>query len=173
MSQTPGGTLALDGTWTVPATVIISGDGEIVKQGAGSVRIDSANTFTRGLVINSGTLEIGNNEAFGIPSAVITINGGGLRAAGAARQVANPVLVNNDFILGRSTDLNGGLTLTKDVTIIANNFDGAANNPSSLSAISGNFRVAFAQGPQGSEPGRWLSTVRIPTVAAPPSLPAV
>ncbi|RYD80012.1 MAG: PEP-CTERM sorting domain-containing protein, partial [Verrucomicrobiaceae bacterium] len=107
------------------------------------------NTSTRGLVINEGTLEIGNNEAFGIATAAITINGGIIRAAGAARQIANPIVVNNDFTLGRLTDLNGGLTLTKDVTITANNFDGAANNPSILSAISGDFRLTLAQGPQG------------------------
>ncbi|RYD76830.1 MAG: hypothetical protein EOP84_16380, partial [Verrucomicrobiaceae bacterium] len=53
----PGGTLVLDGSGTIPAAATLSGDGTIVKEGTGTVRIDAVNTSTRGLVINEGTLE--------------------------------------------------------------------------------------------------------------------
>jgi fibronectin-binding autotransporter adhesin len=152
-----GGTFALDGNWTVPLAIAgIFGDGKIVKQGAGSVRIDSANTFTKGLTLDAGTLEIGNDLALGDPTGLITINGGNLRAAGQMRNVPNPVLVNGNFILGRLTNLNGGITLGADATIAANNPDGAANNPSSLSSITGNFRVTFAEGNFGVGTGAFM-----------------
>jgi fibronectin-binding autotransporter adhesin len=142
-----GGTFALDGNWTVPiGSAGITGEGKIVKQGTGSVRLDSVNTFTKGLTIEAGTLEIGNDQALGDPTGLITINGGNIRAAGQMRNVPNPILVNGSFTLGRLTNLNGGITLGADATISANNPDGAANNPSSLSSITGNFRVTFAEG---------------------------
>jgi fibronectin-binding autotransporter adhesin len=127
----------------------IFGDGKILKQGTGSVRINSANTFTNGFTLEAGTLEIGNDQALGAATGLITINGGNLRAAGQMRNVPNPVLVNGNFILGRLTNLNGGITLGADATISADNPDGAANNPSALSSIAGNFRVTFAEGTFG------------------------
>lgn len=151
-----GGTLAFDGSPVVDA--VISGNGTIVKQGPGSARFNAVNTFTNGFTLNEGTLEIGNDLALGDPASPLRINGGNVRAAGAAREVPNPVIVNNNFVLGRLTNLNGGLTLAADATITANNPDGAANNPSNVSAITGNFRVSFAEGVPGIGTGAIVVT---------------
>ncbi len=142
----PGGTLGLDGNWAMNA--LISGDGKVVKDGASTVRVNGANTYLGGFILNAGTMELGSNTATGDPTGLITINGGIIRAAGAARALANPVLVNASFTLGRLTDLNGTITLAADATITANNFDGAANGNSILGPIGGNFRATFAEGPQ-------------------------
>ena len=153
-----GGTLALDGTVVIPGVVTnaegivtsvgvtISGTGTLLKQGTGSARINSANTFTGDLVLDSGILEVGHDQALGDATALITINGGNLRAASATREIPNPVLINGDFTLGRQTNLNGDITLGANVTLTANNPDGTFNTTSALGNVSGPFSLTIQQG---------------------------
>jgi fibronectin-binding autotransporter adhesin len=150
------GTLGLKGTTVVNGP--ISGDGTILVEGQDTVTLTGVNTFTKGITLNSGTLGVGGDQSLGDPTGVITVNGGILRASGAARQIANPVVANGSFTLGRLTHLNGGITLNANATITANNFDAAANNPSNIGAITGNFRVSFDQGPQGIGTGALVIT---------------
>jgi autotransporter-associated beta strand protein len=154
-----GGTLALDGVVTLPgptATTIgavISGNGTIRKQGTGVATISSPSTFTGTVILDSGTLQIGNNTALGDPTASIRINGGTIRAAGATREIPNAVQINGDFTLGRQTNLNGDITLTKDVTLTADNPDGTFNTTSALGPVSGPFRLTIRQGAFGMGAG--------------------
>ena len=149
-----GGTLVLDGTLT--ANSVIDGDGPIVKQGTGTVTLAGVNTFTNGITVEDGTLQLGGDFVLGAPTVPLRMNGGGVRAAGATREVPNPVMVNNSFVLGRQTNLNGGLALTVDAAIIASNPDGPANNTSSLSAITGDYRVTFAEAGSGIGTGAFI-----------------
>ncbi len=126
---------------------VITGTGGIVKTGNNTLTLSGGNSQTGSTTINAGTLGIGNNAAFG--TGTIIMNGGIIRASGAGRVLTNPVTINGSFTLGRLTDLTGPITLNADATITANNFDGPANNPSNLAAIGGNFRIGFAEGPQG------------------------
>jgi fibronectin-binding autotransporter adhesin len=161
-----GGTLGLDGATVIPglvpatetavgsAGVTISGNGIIRKQGPGSARINSSNlSFTGTVIVDSGILEVGNNEALGAPTAQIRINGGNLRAAGATREIPNPVSIHGDFTLGRQTNLNGNITLAADVTLTANNPDGTFNTTSALGPVSGPFRLTIQQGSFGMGAG--------------------
>lgn len=128
---------------------LISGPGALtINAGNFTLTLSGVNGGLSGLItLNSGTLGIGNNGTLGFGP--IVINGGILRAAGAARIISNPVTVNGSFTLGRLTDFSNVVTLGANVTITANNFDGPANNNSRFNAgIDGPFTVTFAQGPQ-------------------------
>ena len=142
------GRLVFDGDSTINGP--ISGNGVVVKQGPGTVTFAGANTFTNSFVLNDGILGIGNAQALGDPAAVITINGGNLRASGQARTVLNPITVNGSFILGRLTDLLGPITLTADATITGSNPDSVANNNSLLGPVGGAFRLTLAEGSGGA-----------------------
>jgi fibronectin-binding autotransporter adhesin len=141
-----GGTLALTGTTNIAGP--ISGDGPILKHGPDTVTLTGDNSGYFGTItLNSGALGIGSNTALG--TGPIVINGGILRASGAARVVANLVTANAGFTLGRLTDFANPLTLGAAITITANNFDGAANADSRFNGgITGPFGVTFAEGPQ-------------------------
>ena len=58
-------------TWTGP----VGGTGGLVKQGTGTLRLNSASSFTGGLVLQSGSIELGANQAAGAAIGGLTING--------------------------------------------------------------------------------------------------
>jgi autotransporter-associated beta strand protein len=70
----------------------------LVKAGNGFLRLNGNNTFTGGVTLNAGVLQIGGNTALG--SGTLTINGGGILPRVATRTLANPVTVNSNFDLG-------------------------------------------------------------------------
>ncbi len=71
----------------------------------GIVKLSGANTFSGGVVLNSGTLDLANARALGDRANSLTINGGNLRTA-SAQTVANNVTLNGNL------KLNGSSTLT-------------------------------------------------------------
>ncbi len=127
---------------------VISGPGGLTKNGPNTLTLSGVNSFTGPFTLNAGILGIGQNGALG--AGEIILNGGNLRAAGAARAMSNPVTVNGSFILGRVTDLNGPITLNADATITASNPDGLANGNSILGPVGGNFRLTLAEGSGGA-----------------------
>lgn len=54
---------------------VISGNGSLVSDGAGTWRLDGANTFVGTVTVNSGVLRMGNADAFGGATGY-TVNGG-------------------------------------------------------------------------------------------------
>ena len=135
---------------------VITGTGGIVKTGNNSLTLSGANTQTGTTTVSAGTLGIGSNGALG--TGPIVMNGGIIRAAGAARALSNPVTVNGSFTLGRLTDLNGTIALNADATITANNFDGPANGNSNLGPVGGAYRLTLAEGVQGIGTGALVIT---------------
>jgi fibronectin-binding autotransporter adhesin len=134
-SQTFAG---LEGAGTLTGTGIIAvygGDfsgvisgrgGRLVKDGADTLLLSGANTYTGGTTLIMGQLIAGNNKAFG--TGPLTINGGDLAASGAARTLANPAAVYGDFALGtgvaatnQNLTLRGAVTLYNIPTITVNN----------------------------------------------------
>ena len=121
------------------------GAGSVTIAGNNAVLLAGANTFTGGLNLNSGILQLGVGNAIG--TGALRINGGDLRAHGAERTVTNPVVLNGDFTLGRNIILSGAVTLANDVTITSANPDAQAAATSALSGvISGARGLAFAEG---------------------------
>jgi len=68
----------------------------------GLFRLEGANGFSGGVVLESGVLEIGNAGALG--SGTLTANGGILRST-ASMTVNNPVVVNSDLLLRTTSPL--------------------------------------------------------------------
>jgi len=113
--------------------------------GPGVITLSGVNDFTGGAFVNSGTVQIGNNAAFG--TGTLTINGGNIRATGADRTMSNAVSINNNFTLGRGTHFSGAVTLNNDITITSANPDVLAASTSSFTgAISGSRNLTFTEG---------------------------
>ena len=147
-SATPGALTIIQNGRDLTTAAPISGTGEFVKSGPNTLTLTGVGAFTGKTIINAGTLGLGANGVLG--SSEIVMNGGIIRASGAARALSNPVTVNGDFILGRLTDLNGAITLNANATITATNPDGLANNNSILGPVGGNFRLTLAEGAGGA-----------------------
>ena len=97
----------------------------VVKSDAGTWRLSGANTFTGGLTLNSGTLQLGDNAALGGSGNVFTINGGVINVT-AARTTTNNNAQNwnGDFTFVGSNTLNLGtgavaMNATRTVTVDA------------------------------------------------------
>ena len=89
--------------------------GFVVKNGTGSVSLNTANSYTGGTTLNAGTINV--NTATAIGSGALTITGGKLdNTSGAAITLTtnNAVNVNGDFTYVGSNDLNVG---TGNVTL--------------------------------------------------------
>ncbi len=149
INSTAAGALTINTTTRDLTTAApLSGAGEFVKNGDFTLTLTGVGSQTGKTIINAGTLGLGNNGVLG--SGEIVMNGGIIRASGAARVLSNPVTVNGSFTLGRLTDLVGSITLNADATITASNPDGVANNNSILGPVGGNFRLTLAEGAGGA-----------------------
>jgi autotransporter-associated beta strand protein len=110
MVNSPG-TLVLDGDWSnannTPFTRVVSGNGNLIKQGPGIVNIASANSYTGGTTVNSGTLLVTGS----VVGATIVNAGGILGGAGTldAVNVAGGTLAPGN---GIGTLTTGALTLS-------------------------------------------------------------
>ena len=79
---------------------IISGAGSITKNGTSTLRLSAANTFSGGVTLNSGTLDLVSNTTMlgNGTTSVFTINGGALdTSTGTARTLTNSQVWNGDF----------------------------------------------------------------------------
>ena len=124
---------------------VLSGTGSVVKDGDGKLTLTATNTYSGGTVLNAGTLGLGADNALG--SGTLTINGGTVRAEGAGRTLANDVILNGDFTLGRYTNLSGAVTLSSDITITSANPDSSPRANSWISGvISGAHALTFDEG---------------------------
>lgn len=70
----------------------------IIKTGTGGLKLDGTNTFTGGITLSAGILQLSNNAAFG--PGTLTVNGGTIIPRIATRNVSNPVSVGGDFTIG-------------------------------------------------------------------------
>jgi fibronectin-binding autotransporter adhesin len=83
----------------------------LTKAGSGTLLLSGPNTFSGGLTLTAGTLDLGDDAAAG--PGMITLNGGTIRAATAARTLSNAVTLGGDVTIGGSLPLtfNGDVTL--------------------------------------------------------------
>ena len=80
--------------------------GSLIKDGAGSLTISSANTYTGGTIINAGTVTLSGSGTLGAPASPVTVNGGTLDL-GAATRTRDTLSVGGD-----ASVVNGQLAVT-------------------------------------------------------------
>jgi fibronectin-binding autotransporter adhesin len=124
---------------------VVSGSGSLVKTAAGTLVLGGSNTFTGGLIVNAGTLQVASANALGSVSGAVTLNGGALDLDGFSLDIgalnsspgttvtmgtAALTIGNGDAnstIAGTITGAGGGLTINgTGATLLAgsNSFSG-------------------------------------------------
>ncbi len=137
-----GSALILNAVGNVTQTAAIGGSGGVTKQGAGTLTLSQANTYTGVTTVTTGVVSVQNNAAFGsvaggttvASGAAIEIDGSGLNIAepitsmigtgvssgGALRNVANSNEWSGAVVLGAGgatiNSVSGLLTLSGGIT---------------------------------------------------------
>ncbi|MBM4156596.1 MAG: PEP-CTERM sorting domain-containing protein [Lentisphaerae bacterium] len=98
-----------DGTGDLTLGRVMQGAFSVTKNGTGNLILSGTNTFTGGLVLNAGTLTLGNYVALGGAANVFTINGGTIDANAALTMANNNQQNwNGDFTFGGANTLDLG-----------------------------------------------------------------
>ncbi len=138
--------LASSQTWnvasgrTLTASGILSGGFSLTKSGAGTVTLTAPNSYTGGLVINSGivtTNAAASVSSGGTGTGPITVNSGGRLTLNSGVGTLNRALTLNQgslFFAGSGSDL----TFAGTIALAANSTIDATNNNSGFPAISAN-----------------------------------
>jgi len=112
----------------------IGGNGKLVKQGTGMLKLAGANTWSGGTELTAGTLQGDSVSAFGTGD--VYVSGGTLVAnAPAALKLA-----------GKYTQLSGSTTLELDLGGAAAGSQGSLSVASAATIAGGTLRVKFANG---------------------------
>ncbi|MCF3649366.1 beta strand repeat-containing protein [Synoicihabitans lomoniglobus] len=114
---------------------VVSGSGSITKEGAGTLSLNAANSFSGGLTLSSGLTTLGSNTAAG--TGTLTFAGGTVSALGGARTLTNTVSATGNIVIGGTNNLTFTGTIGLgggDRTIEVSNsgtttFAGAVSNP--------------------------------------------
>ncbi len=144
--KTGGGTLVLAQSNTFDGPATLSG---------GTLRLLEANAITGGVTVTSGTLAVGNDAALG--TADLRLSGGGLAADGAARTLANNIVVTSTGTLTGSQTLthngviSGSGSLSKTSTSVAelagdNSFTGSVTISGGILRVLSNTALGAAGG---------------------------
>ena len=128
-SSTADLTIGGAGSTTVQTTAI-SGYGKVIKDGAGTLTLSAANTYTGATAITGGTLALSGSGSINT-SKGITINGSGAQfLTGSSAAVVAPITLTQGTI-------GGSGTISTPVTIGANGILSPGNSPGSQSYTSG------------------------------------
>ncbi|GHU41963.1 hypothetical protein AGMMS50289_05950 [Betaproteobacteria bacterium] len=157
---------------------VISGNGSLTKDGAGTLMLSNTNNYDGGTTVNAGLINFANAGNFGATGKNITLNGGGLQWATSNTTDISGKLTDlgvnggtfdtngNDVTLANTISGTGSLTKTGDGILEltgANNYNGGTTvsgtgtlkgNTNSLQGnILNNANVEFAQATNGNYDG--------------------
>ena len=131
---------------SIGGTGSISGAASLVKNGTGTLTLTSANGFTGGTTINTGTLAITNASALG--TGTVTLNGGRWETGALAPN--NPIVVTADSTIsgGNGSGLHGIKAISGGgvLTLEANNvfdLEGSMTSFNGTVRITGSSNVRF------------------------------
>ncbi|KJV05323.1 beta strand repeat-containing protein, partial [Methylocucumis oryzae] len=140
-----GGIDCLVGNVTLSGIISGSSSGVLTISGGGGhvVAISGNNTFTGGVTLASGIIDIGSTTALG--SGTFTISGGKFRSTTTSYTLANHVVINGDalqagsfgFIFDGTVDLAGGTRSINNGIAADLTFNGTMSNGSLLVASTG------------------------------------
>ena len=110
---------------TLTVSGAISGGFSLTKKGTGNLTLNGTNTFTGGLNLTAGTLNINSAAALGATGSTLTINGGNIDNTNATLTVTNnnAQIWSQGFSFLATNDLNmgtGAVALGANDTVIVN-----------------------------------------------------
>ncbi len=154
-----GGTFSPNSGTTLTVTSAISGAGGLTMEGAGTLALTAANTYSGGTTLNSGTLSISSDANLGAAGAGLTFNGGTLQTTGnfaTDRSIALNA-AGGTFMPASGTKLtlwqpvtgSGGLTMAGAGTLEltgGSTFTGATTVASGTLALAGSGSLASSSG---------------------------
>ncbi|MDP4646533.1 MAG: autotransporter-associated beta strand repeat-containing protein [Akkermansiaceae bacterium] len=116
----------------------------LVKQGTGSLRLNSANTYNGGTTIDDGVLSYGANGAFGTGD--VTINGGRIGVGNGGLTLANNIIAGGNFAIGTESALSGnafGLAISGDLDLGGETREITVRRTTSISGVISNGGLTF------------------------------
>jgi autotransporter-associated beta strand protein len=110
--------LAFDRTDSVTVSNAISGSGELIQRGTGTLEITGdSNTYTGGTTVSAGTLLVNNSTNSGLGTGQVTVNGGTLGGTGS---FTGALVINTTGVLSPGASIasldTGALTLNSGST---------------------------------------------------------
>src|SRR4029453_8241747 len=93
---------------------VIQDEGSLVKIGGGTLKLSGANTYTRGTIINEGTLTVANTNGSGTGTGAVEVNAGNLGGKGI---IAGAVTVGTGSGAGAFLAPGAGARKTNSLTI--------------------------------------------------------
>lgn len=138
------------GSSTTFSGAIIGTGGSLVKTGSATLTLSGVNTFTAGVTLNQGTIQLGNNQAFGIGA--LLMSGGRVSSdSGTARSLSNALTLSGTIGFGSVANA-GTLTMGGAVTLASN----VALTVDSAVALNGVVSGALDSTRPGPASSRWL-----------------
>lgn len=118
-------TVTVNGNTLTVGGVISGAARRLTKAGAGTLTLSGANTFTGGVTLTAGTLNINNSQALGTAAGTFIINSGTIdNTSGAAITTLNyPQTWGGNFVFTGTNNLNlgtGAVTLSASRTVTVN-----------------------------------------------------
>ncbi|HSI13324.1 MAG TPA: autotransporter-associated beta strand repeat-containing protein, partial [Chthoniobacter sp.] len=133
-----------------------SGDVSIVKNnGNNTLTLSGTNTFTGGVTLNSGILNLGSTTALGASGSILTIAGGTLTGNTAIAN-ANAQKWNGNFSFGGTTNLDlgaGAVTMNANRTVTVSG-SGTYSVGGPIGQSGSNFALTVANGPTNQITGK-------------------
>ena len=121
ITLTPGHALTVDGDRDLSLAGTVSGDGSLIKTGAGVLELSAVNTYTGGTTLRGGTLKLHGGSALGGGSLAVKAD------STLASDVTDPVALNHAVILG-DADNPANLTFAgTQYFILTGNISGKGN----------------------------------------------
>jgi autotransporter-associated beta strand protein len=133
----------------------ISGAGRLVKSGAGTLTLSSANSFAGGVTLNSGAINLQNATALGTGKLTLaggTLNQGALSIGNAIEvtEAASLTYANNQFGSNSALSGNGTLNVTGSGVSVNLGIGDMTNFTGTLNILGGNFRKSTGSGSSAS-----------------------
>jgi autotransporter-associated beta strand protein len=127
--------------YTINGSGSINGSGALVKNGRGTVTINTNNSYSGGTTLNAGLLNLGTDQAIGLGA--LTINGGSLgNTSGQPMTLNVAVNINGGFTLVGGNPLTLGQPVTLGTTPVVT--VGSGGTLTVQATISGNYGLSVA-----------------------------
>ena len=121
-----GGYFSESGGTTLTLTGVLSGIGNLIENGAGTLVVSGTNTYQGGTIVQAGTLSVGADANLGQASGGLTLHGGSLVTTATFSSARAVTLTGGAFSPNAATTLTlsgvlsgaGGLTLNGAGTVV-------------------------------------------------------